>query len=288
MRHRKAFTLIEMLVVITIIGILVALMIPAISAFKKTGRNAAIKTQMGSIQTALSAYGSDHRSEIPPSYGTAQPMFGLGTNQLTDWSGAEMLAQALVGPLPEVASGGIPGDGKSLGFKAPGGKSSGPYLELKEGTIRARGDRDVDGILDMDEFWVDPEVAEPYEGRHVISMPYSRTGRPFLYYRAYYIEEMDNDFRGGGMHPPVWSDGGRFRPVENEDLYDTATVDPIFKWKRDVAYSPDPTEPSREHSEREGFAMQLRGSQFLLVSPGADDQLGTEDDIAATGNAPPR
>ena len=45
-KRRGAFTLVEMLVVITIIGILVALLLPALSAAREAGRNTACKSNM--------------------------------------------------------------------------------------------------------------------------------------------------------------------------------------------------------------------------------------------------
>ncbi len=62
--HRTAneagFTLIELLVVILIIGILAAIAIPAFLSQKTKANDAAAKTQIGTLQTAMETYSTEH------------------------------------------------------------------------------------------------------------------------------------------------------------------------------------------------------------------------------------
>jgi len=56
----KGFTLIELLVVILIIGILAAIAIPAFLSQTSKANDSAAKTQVGTLQTTMQAYASEH------------------------------------------------------------------------------------------------------------------------------------------------------------------------------------------------------------------------------------
>ncbi len=71
--RRGGFTLVEILVVITIIGILAGLIIPAVVAARNSARRALIVTEIGQLDMALKEYKNQHGDYPPDFYGTNLP-----------------------------------------------------------------------------------------------------------------------------------------------------------------------------------------------------------------------
>lgn len=60
------FTLMEMLVVISIIAVLLVMVLPSLTAAREVARVAAVKSELRSVATALEAYGIVHDDVFPP------------------------------------------------------------------------------------------------------------------------------------------------------------------------------------------------------------------------------
>ena len=86
-RVRSAFTLVELLVVITIIGTLIGLLLPAVQGAREAARRTQSLSNLRQIGLALHGY-NDANRKLPPGFrSTATGTTGVGTNEVVTETG---------------------------------------------------------------------------------------------------------------------------------------------------------------------------------------------------------
>src|SRR2546423_8819940 len=82
-RHYRAFTLVELLVVIGIIAVLIAILLPTLNRAREGGRRVACTANLRQVMQAVIMYGADNRGYFPGS-AVAYPL-NSGAPFPSDW-----------------------------------------------------------------------------------------------------------------------------------------------------------------------------------------------------------
>jgi prepilin-type N-terminal cleavage/methylation domain-containing protein/prepilin-type processing-associated H-X9-DG protein len=65
MRRNRAFTLVELLIVVAILGVLIGLLLPAVSGAREQSRKVSCAANLRNLGTALAAYAADNDRKLP-------------------------------------------------------------------------------------------------------------------------------------------------------------------------------------------------------------------------------
>jgi len=105
-RAREAFTLVELLLVVAILGILAAIVIPKIIGHDEEARRQATRTSIGTINQAVTIFAMRHNGKIPDSLEEVVAADLLPEGALNDSWGTPFAYQKLPGKKWKIVSAG--------------------------------------------------------------------------------------------------------------------------------------------------------------------------------------
>jgi prepilin-type N-terminal cleavage/methylation domain-containing protein len=296
MNNRKAFTIVELLIVVTIIALLLGILLPSIAMVRAKAKETAQKAQFATIEMALEAFKQD--------YGDYPPSDLSGTTTQTYYCGAQKLSEALLGwdlmgfnpnsnwqALDSVANSGAY-DSTPANLQA----RKGPYLELaKANAFRLyrdlfnNNDSSIPATFVLCDVYRVRKLTDPNTGKTIT------VGSPILYYKANTANKtidmtvtitdrtynynnnwpitsslkLTTNGPGGLKHPFDSPSSGTEYPVFYSDK---ATYDATTYGGSGIGYGIRDTKvPS--------VARPYNPDTYILISAGPDGYYGTADDI---------
>lgn len=96
MKHARGFTLIEILVVVSVIGLLIAILLPTLNKVRTEARRTSCASQLHQVALAMVAYTQENRDRMP--YASFMPSIGPAPLETdTPIYFADVLARNLMG-----------------------------------------------------------------------------------------------------------------------------------------------------------------------------------------------
>ena len=277
---RHAFSLVELLTVITIIAVLISILLPSLNRARRASKDLMVRSGLRGIETGLEMFRADpaNNGEYPPSRSLSIPR-----SASVDFTGAHWLAAAMVGVDlqgwdPQVQS------DPSNAFREDNTDRRGPYIEL-------------DSVRTMRDDVVSPWPNAPYS-RVLMDRVYGKAeaglNHTIMYYRA--ALKATAAWPLGTVYS-CWDNNKLIARVDNA----TGLGDSAFKRPGkplSQASGPGGLRPMNPLATRHGcFYLVINNDQagpeagspvyrprksesFILVAPGYDGLYGTADDIS--------
>jgi type II secretory pathway pseudopilin PulG len=282
-RHGKAFTIVELLTVMSIIVILIGLLVPALNKVKQYARNVKQKAQFHSIEAAMELFDSQFGGYPDSTYSTP------GATGTFAYCGAEKLAEAMMGrdlmgyhPDSTFRSDRTDGLNRALYTPLSLAARAGPFLPLENANAYSLGELYKNfATLNFDP--CDFVLCDVYD--RVTNIRTGRkVGMPVLYYKANTSKQSHN------LQEPDYADN-IYNWRDNEPLlrlgmpFDTAS-----RTHRLLSYTDPkgvvPAEPlgkrfywNIRNEQVSSISRPYRADSYILISAGWDGEYGTADDI---------
>lgn len=278
---KKAFTLVELLVVISIIALLVSILMPALGKIRTQAKVAGLKATFHSITMGMEQFKNDHGS-----YPKSEPWgYSLTIDQNPPDAGHEdigahrlaetMFGIDLVGYSADIhPTAGIPsymidtGNGEPLGWDGFITRY-GPYVPVENFNIGSmRNDvvlPESPAVTPDDRVWenVNPVILDDFS---------PKKQRPILYFKANKRETFIHNIYNIDDNWEILEPFG-ISTTNNYTSYDYTTLKsfPNFIWDKKTGVGATPLQsPSARPYNRDSF---------ILWSAGPDGEYGTDDDV---------
>ena len=285
---KRAFTIVELLTVMSIIVLLIGLLVPALSKVKIYARKVKQSAQFHSIDVAMELFNTEHEGYPNSSAKDEKGVSYCGAMKLCE----AMMGQDLLGfhPDSKFRMDGKDGDGgtvlypASLDTSTPEGKENlrsrkGPYLQLENANAsplwglyssRPGNVGSLNGNL--------PVLCDVYTNVDNASTG-KKGGMPILYYKA----NTTNTQHEPNSLPTAWNNdnGNIYNYLDNDEL--------VVKGK--VPWEPAATHPmgsdvtpkifyeSTRNTNISTLSRPYRPDSYILMSAGFDGLYGTPDDV---------
>jgi type II secretory pathway pseudopilin PulG len=309
--RRGAFTIVELLTVMSVIIILISLLVPALNEVKRISKKVVQKKQFASIDVALEMYEAEH-GEYPDS--------GAKDSEDTPvfYCGAMKLAEAMVGQdqlgfhRNSLFRADLQDDSGHQLYLVPGGSlwpdteqnlkmREGPYLPVEYANANRMGDdpgKEYLGIYEALEYkpfeWYQTVLCDVYTRR--IQGVGIKAGMPILYYKANLSGKTNpRRYENGSTNSITKADTSTniYNYEDNDELVRLGapwSPDPLFE--HPMAGNVKDDNPTDGLGTTETFYYRINNNEvpidlgrpykadsYILLSAGYDGEYGTGDDI---------